>query len=63
MSDTKVQRSDDVTEFLRPQEPSQDPEYLAWRDAKIKRALAAADAAPEARIPQSEIWKKFGLEH
>lgn len=41
---------------------STDPDYLAWRDAKVTAALADAKAHPENRIPQSEVWKKFGLE-
>ena len=56
-------RPENVNDFLRPAAPSQDPAYLAWRDAKIKRALAAAEAAPEKSIPQRQVWKKFGLEY
>ena len=41
---------------------STDPAYLAWRDAKVSAALADAKAHPENRIPQAEVWKKFGLE-
>jgi len=43
-------------------EESSDPDYLAWRDAKVSAALADVKAHPENRIPQSEVWKKFGLE-
>ena len=41
---------------------SDDPDYLAWRDSKVRAALAAAKAHPEQRISQIEVWKKFGLE-
>jgi hypothetical protein len=58
MSETDTQ-PDDVQDFLRPREPSHDPEYLAWRDAKIRGALAE----PEKAIPQHVIWKKYGLEY
>ncbi len=52
--------SDDLT---KPQAESDDPAYLAWRDAKVKKALDEAKANPGERISQQEIWKKFGLEH
>ena len=35
--------------------------YLAWKDAKISAALSAARAQPENRVPQADVWKKFGL--
>lgn len=38
-----------------------DPDYLTWREAKIRKALAEADAHPEKLIPQHEIWKRFGM--
>jgi len=41
---------------------STDPDYLAWRDEKVAEALKEAKAHPEQRVPQSEVWKKFGLE-
>ncbi|MBT4046055.1 MAG: hypothetical protein HOF11_21325 [Rhodospirillaceae bacterium] len=61
MTDTKT-TDVGLDDLVRDVQPSQDPAYLAWRDAKIARALKAAEAAPERRIPQREIWKKFGLE-
>jgi hypothetical protein len=50
-----------LDEHLKP-EPSETPDYLAWKEAKIRRALAAADEHPERRVPAREIRKKFGLE-
>ena len=49
----------DLTQFA-PE--STDPDYLSWRDAKIRAALAEAKAHPEKRLPQAAVWKKFGLE-
>ncbi|MFV1579139.1 MULTISPECIES: hypothetical protein [unclassified Phaeobacter] len=40
---------------------TKDMTYLVWRDAKVSAALTDAKANPENRIPQSEVWKKFGL--
>jgi hypothetical protein len=62
MSDTKI-TSDTLSDILRPVPESQNPEYLAWKAAKIKQALTSAKASPEKRIPQRKIWKKFGLEY
>ena len=62
MSDTKA-RSDDIHDFLRPCAPSRDPAYLAWREAKIRSALAADLSEPEKAIPLEKIWKKYGLEY
>jgi len=50
-----------LDEHLKPG-PSETSDYLAWKEAKIRRALAAADAHPERRIAAREIRKKFGLE-
>ena len=47
-------------EHLKPGS-SDDLGYLDWKKAKIERALKAAKDRPERRIPQEEIWKKFGL--
>jgi|GEM_PF-5486201 len=49
-----------LDEHLKPG-PSEAPDYLAWKEAKIRRALEAADEYPEGRIAAREIWKKFGL--
>ena len=49
-------------EHLKPGS-SDDPDYLAWKGAKIERVLKATKDRPERRVPQEEICKKFGLEH
>lgn len=50
-----------LNEHLRPDGP-EGPDYAAWKDEKIRRALAAADKHPEKRKTQQAVWKKFGLE-
>lgn len=50
-----------LDEHLRQDGP-QGPDYVAWKDAKIRRALAAAEKHPEKRTTQQAMWKKFGLE-
>lgn len=49
-----------LDEHLKPG-PSETPDYLAWKEAKIRRALEAADEHPDRRIPAHALWKKFGL--
>lgn len=50
-----------LDEHLQPSGPER-PDYVAWRDAKVKRALSAAERHPEKRQSQRAIWRKFGLE-
>lgn len=50
-----------LDEHLRPDGPEA-PDYVAWKDAKVRRALAAAEKHPEKRTTQQAMWKKFGLE-
>lgn len=50
-----------LDQHLQPGETEQ-ADYLAWRDAKVSRALGAADKHPEKRRSQQSIWRKFGLE-
>ncbi len=50
-----------LNEHLQPG-GAERPDYLAWRDAKVKRALGAAEKHPEKRRSQQSIWQNFGLE-
>ena len=61
-TDDKGDQKPSLKELLTPGPESSDPDYLAWKKAKIERALEQAKAHPEERITQKEIWKKFGLE-
>lgn len=46
-------------EHLRSGEESTDPDYLAWKERKVLRALGQAkDRA--CMIPAEEVWKEFG---
>lgn len=42
---------------------SKDADYLAWRDAAVRRAIRQADAEPEKSKAERMIWEKFGLEY
>ena len=46
----------------RPDGSSANQAYLDWRDEKVRRALDASRRAPQDRVPQAAVWKKFGLE-
>lgn len=52
-----------LDELTTPQAESTDPAYLAWRDAKVRQALAEAKAHPDKMIPEHKVWEKFGLEY
>lgn len=52
----------DITDLIVPQADSTDPDYPAWKDAKIEAALAEARANPDQRISQAEIWAHFSRE-
>ncbi len=56
MSETKAP-SETPEEHLKPGS-SDDLDYLIRKEAKIE---LAPKNRPEKRIPQEEIWKKFGL--
>lgn len=49
------------TDITEPE--STDPEYLAWKKAKIEAAIKFADENPSARLTQEEVWRRLGLEN
>ena len=55
--------SDELKEHLAAMGESQDSDYLAWRDLKVKEALEFAEKHPEKMISEREIWEFFGLEY
>ena len=61
MDQTK-DRPPTLDEATTPQPESTDPDYLAWKDAKIRAAIKAADENPDGGVTLDEMWKKFGLD-
>lgn len=57
-----MRMNEQIEQSTAVHQESDDPEYLAWKDAKVSAALTAARAHPERRVAQAEVWKKFGLE-
>lgn len=56
---TEKQSLDD---HLRPAgAPATDPDYLAWKEAKIRKALEQAEDRTQL-IPASKVWEQFGRE-
>jgi hypothetical protein len=47
---------------LKAQGESNDPAYLAWKNAKVLHALEESTDRTK-MIPSSAVWKKIGLEH
>ena len=50
-------------EMTSQQPDSTDPAYLAWKKAKIRAAIKAADEKPDDVVTQEGMWKMFGLDH
>lgn len=47
---------------MRPvNEPCVDPAYLAWKKAKIRKALKEAEDRSK-MIPAHKVWEELGLE-
>lgn len=60
MSD--IDTKDELEEHLAPAgQPSNDPQYLAWKEAKVKKALAEAEDRSKL-IPAHKVWEDLGLE-
>ncbi len=51
-----------IEDATMPGPESTDPDYLAWRDARVRSAIAEADANPDDVLTQDEMWKKFRLD-
>ena len=58
---SKTTEAPTFEEMTQPCEPSTDPAYLAWKEAKIRRALEQAKDRSK-MIPAEKVWEKFGLE-
>lgn len=56
-----IETSEKLAELVESSGPSQEPDYLHWKEGKIKAALDALERNPQDRIPQHEVWRKFGL--
>jgi len=53
---------DTLEEHLAPAgQPSSDPEYLAWKESKVKKGLAEAEDRSKL-IPAHKVWEDLGLE-
>lgn len=50
-----------VTEMVTPSDPSTDPEYLAWKQAKIKAALDKKEDGTATYKSIDEVAAKFGF--
>ncbi|TCR04655.1 hypothetical protein EDF70_102758 [Neorhizobium sp. JUb45] len=48
-------------ELTEPQAPASDPDYLAWKERKIRAALKQAEDR-SCMVPAKTVWEKFGLE-
>ena len=57
-----IETKNALEEHLTPAgQPSNDPEYLAWKKAKIEKGLAEAQDRTKL-IPAHKVWEDLGLE-
>ena len=60
MSD--IDTKEELEEHLAPAgKPSTDPEYQAFKNAKVKKGLAQSENRAEL-TPAHKVWKALGLE-
>ena len=52
-------KTTNLDEFTASQPESTSPEYLAWRDAKVRRVLAEKEAKQADYKPIDEIASRF----
>lgn len=55
MADGQAPGKDDLTSVTEPE--SEDPAYLAWKEAKIAAALKHAEQCPDDLLPLDEVWR------
>jgi hypothetical protein len=58
----KLRSSSDKSERVPPvDKPATPEEYVAWKETKIRAALAEAENR-SSLIPASDVWEQFGFE-
>lgn len=50
-----------IADLTEPGEPSSEPGYLAWKEAKIRKAREDALRNPDKLVSHAEMRKRFGL--
>lgn len=59
---SEIDQEQNLDDHLRPAgAPTTDPDYLAWKEAKVRKALEQANDRSN-MIPASKVWEQFGLE-
>lgn len=59
---TRTADTPSFEELTTPQPESTDPDYLAWRDAKVRAALKAKEDGAATYKSLEEIAAKYGLD-
>ncbi|RKF08434.1 hypothetical protein DEM25_000025 [Oceaniradius stylonematis] len=59
---SEIDQKPTLDEKTRPCEPSTDPDYLAWKERTVTRALTDAKANPDQLVSHAEMRRRFGLE-
>ena len=63
MSTTTDDPRPTLADLTTEQPESTDPDYLAWKEAKIRNAREDARRSPDKLISHAEMRKRLGLEH
>ena len=50
---------DALNEHLRPDEERTDPDYLAWKEAKVREGLEQSKERSQ-MIPAHKVWTELG---
>ena len=62
MSTTTDQPRPTIADLTTERPECTDPDYLAWKKAKIRKALEAASCHPDQLVSHAEMRKRFGLD-
>lgn len=53
----------ELQQLTAEQPESTDPDYLAWKEAKIRSVREAAQRSPDKLVSHTEMRKRLGLDH
>lgn len=61
MTETPIDDKLTVSELTQPGQPSTDPDYIAWKNGKVQKALDAAKANPEEMLSHEDVRNQLDI--
>ncbi|WP_306257363.1 hypothetical protein [Pararhizobium sp. IMCC21322] len=58
---SEIKETSSLAELTQPCDPSSDPNYLVWKEAKIRKGLEQSKDRSN-MIPAHKVWETFGFE-